>query len=173
MPMPPRLRKTALTAHITTSLAWLGAVTSFVALAVVGLTTTDPGRAHAAYTANDIITTAVIVPLAFASLTTGIIQSAGTTWGLLRHYWVLAKTILTVPATGVLLLHTGPIAALADPANVTALAAGQLRGLQIQVLTDAGAAIVVLLVTTALATFKPRGMTGYGYRRTLRQPTPA
>ncbi len=172
MPMPPWLRKTALTAHIATSLAWLGAVASFVALAVTGLTTTDPGRAHAAYAANDVITTAIIVPFAFASLMTGIIQSVGTPWGLLRHYWVLAKMVITVPATGVLLLHTGPISALADPENATVLAAGQLHGLQVQVLADAGAAALVLLATTALATFKPRGMTRYGYRRTLRRSTP-
>ena len=45
----------------------------------------------------------VIVPLAFAALLTGLIQSLGTPWGLFRHYWVLTKLLLTVFATVVLL----------------------------------------------------------------------
>src|SRR5919199_21937 len=48
---------------------------------------------------------AVLVPLAFASLLTGIVQSLGTTWGLFRHYWVLFKLLITVFATIVLLIY--------------------------------------------------------------------
>lgn len=39
--MTPRLRKFALTAHVTSSVGWLGAVATFLALAVVGLTSQD------------------------------------------------------------------------------------------------------------------------------------
>jgi hypothetical protein len=38
MAMTPRLRKFALTAHVTSSVGWLGAVAAFLALAVAGLT---------------------------------------------------------------------------------------------------------------------------------------
>ncbi len=38
MIMPPRLRKFALTAHVTSSVGWLGAVAAFLVLAVAGLT---------------------------------------------------------------------------------------------------------------------------------------
>ncbi|GAA1615724.1 DUF2269 domain-containing protein [Catellatospora bangladeshensis] len=171
MPMPPRLRKTALTVHVTTSLGWLGAVTAFLAVAVAGLNSTDPARAHALYLAADVITWAVIVPLALASFTTGVIQSLGTTWGLIRHWWVIAKLVLTIPATGLLLLHTQPIGRLADPTATTMIAAGGLHGMQVQLVADAAAAIVVLLAATALAVFKPRGLTTHGYRRT--RPAPA
>lgn len=41
MIMPPRLRKFVLTAHITTTVGWLGAVGVFLALAIVGLTSDD------------------------------------------------------------------------------------------------------------------------------------
>lgn len=32
-----------------------------------------------------------LVPLAIASLLTGLIQSLGTRWGLFRRYWVVVK----------------------------------------------------------------------------------
>jgi len=41
---------------------------------------------------------------------------------------------------------------------------GDLAGLRIQLLANAGAALVALLVTTALSVYKPRGMTPYGWR---------
>ncbi|GIF99036.1 DUF2269 domain-containing protein [Catellatospora citrea] len=169
MPMPPRLRKTALTAHVTTSLGWLGAVAAFLAMAVAGLTTDDAERAHALYLAADLVTWTIIVPLALASFTTGLIQSLGTPWGLLRHYWVLAKLILTIPATAVLLLHTRPIGVLATSSDAHA---GDLHGLRIQLVADAVAAIVVLLAATVLAVFKPRGTTGYGQRRAQQATAP-
>lgn len=39
--MKPSLRKFALTAHITLSVGWLGAVVAYFALAIVGLTSHD------------------------------------------------------------------------------------------------------------------------------------
>jgi len=41
MTMTPGLRKFALTAHVTSSVGWLGAVAGFLALAVAGLTNHD------------------------------------------------------------------------------------------------------------------------------------
>ena len=55
----------------------------------------------------------VLVPLAFASLLTGLIQSLGTNWGLARHYWVLAKLLINVVTTTVLLLYLPTFAAMA------------------------------------------------------------
>jgi hypothetical protein len=100
MAMPPRLRKFALTAHIAASVGWLGSVAAFLALAVAGLAAgPESHRAQGAYVAMEITGWYVIAPLAFASLLTGLVQALGTTWGLFRHYWVLAKLALTVLST--------------------------------------------------------------------------
>jgi hypothetical protein len=88
--MPPGLRKLALTVHLVSSVGWLGAVAGFLALAVAGLTGQGEQITRAAYLAMDLTAWFVIVPLSLASLLTGLLQSLGTTWGLLRHYWVLA-----------------------------------------------------------------------------------
>ena len=56
------------------------------ALAVAGLTSQNAQMVRAAYLAMELIARFVIIPLAFASLLTGLIQSLGTPWGLFRHY---------------------------------------------------------------------------------------
>jgi len=43
--------------------------------------------------------------MSIAALLTGIVQSLGTSWGLFRHYWVLAKVLITAVATVLLLAH--------------------------------------------------------------------
>lgn len=94
MTMTPRLRKFALTAHVVSSVGLLGAIASFLALAIAGVTSQNAQMVRAAYLAMELIAWFLIVPSAFASLLTGLIQSLGTSWGLFRHYWVLAKLLL-------------------------------------------------------------------------------
>ena len=60
--MDPRLRLFALTAHVISSVAWLGAVASFLALALAGLMSADPQTSRGAYLAMDLTTRFVIVP---------------------------------------------------------------------------------------------------------------
>jgi primosomal replication protein N len=74
--MTPRLRKFALTAHVISSVGWLGAVVVFFALAVVGLTSQDAQTVRGAYLAMGSTTWLVLVPLAFASLLTGVVLRA-------------------------------------------------------------------------------------------------
>jgi hypothetical protein len=162
MTLAPRLRKFALTTHVVCSVGWLGSVASFLALAIAGVTSDDAQMVRAAYLAMELTGWFVIVPLSFASQLTGIIQSLGTQWGLFQHYWILLKLLLTIFATIVLLLHMQPTSHLAGVAAQTALSSADLRGLRIQLVADAGAALLVLLVATTLAVYKPRGITAYG-----------
>ena len=171
MTMTPRLSKFALTAHVTSSVGWLGAVAGFLALAIAGLTSDDAQMVRAAYLAMELTAWFVIIPLSLASPLTGLIQSLGTTWGLFRHYWVLAKFLITIPATLVLLLHMQPIGHMARVVAETTLARGDLAGMRIQLVANAGAALLVLLVATALSVYKPGGMTPYGRRNQYEQST--
>jgi hypothetical protein len=86
MMMSAGLRKLALTTHVSTSVGWLGAVAAFLALSIAGVSSQDSQIVRAAYLAMHLTTWYVIVPLCFASFLTGVIESLGTPWGLLRHY---------------------------------------------------------------------------------------
>lgn len=157
MTVSPRLRKFALTSHIASSVGLLGAIAGFLALAVAGLTSQDVQIVRAAYLAMELIAWFVVVPLALASLLIGIVQSLGTTWGLFRHYWVIAKLLLTVFATTVLLLQMKTIGYIVRVAAETTLARGDLFEARISLVIHAGGGLLVSLVPLALSVYKPRG----------------
>jgi len=169
MAMPPRLRKFALTAHVTSSVGWLGAVAGFLALAVAGLTSRDAQIVRATYVVMDLTGWFVLVPLCFASVLTGLVSSLGTMWGLFRQYWVMLKVLMTIPSTILLLVHLQPISYIAGVAAETTLSSADLRGLRIQIVVESAAALLVLLVATALSVYKPKGLTRYGWRKQREQ----
>jgi len=168
--MTPGIRKLALTAHVTCSVGWLGAVAGFLALAIAGLTTQELQASRASYVAMNLTGWYVIVPLCFASFLTGVIQALGTSWGLFRQYWVVAKLLIAILATLVLMMHMQPISYLGRAAADQTLGLGDFRDVRAQLVADAGAALLVLLVATALSVYQPRGLTKYGWRTRRQQP---
>ena len=172
MTMTPRLRKLTLTAHLAFSVGWIGAVVAYLALVVAAMTSQDAQTLWAAWIAMELTGWYAIVPLAIASLLTGLVISLGTQWGLFRHYWVLFSLVLTILATAVLVEHMqtviffASIAAETDRADV-----GGLRDGLWGELLHAGAGLLVLLVIQVLNVYKPRGMTPYGWRKQYEQRT--
>ena len=163
MTMPPRLRKLALTAHVAASVGWLGAVAGFLAIAVVGLTSQDARTVRGAYLVMEPAARMVLVPLAVASLLTGLIQALGTPWGVFRHYWVLFKLLINVFATFMLLLYMETFRMMANVAADPSADLGAVRNASPTL--HAGAALLLLLVATTLSVYKPRGVTPYGRRK--------
>jgi hypothetical protein len=163
--MNPRVRKFALTAHVVASVGWLGAVVGFLALAVAALTSDDSQTVRSALLAAEITVPFALVPLACASVVTGLVQGLGTPWGLFRHYWVTIKLVLAIVATLVLLMYTRTIGDIAEEAADPASSVARLHDLALSPVLHAGLALLVLLATTTLAVFKPRGVTPYGRRK--------
>src|SRR5579863_8142260 len=112
MTLSPGARKLMLTAHLTTSVGWLGAVATFLVLAGTALSTTDSHIADAADLLMDVVAWWVLIPFCFSSLLTGILSALGTPWGLFQHYWVFVKLIITILSTVVLVAHLKPIGLL-------------------------------------------------------------
>ena len=160
MTLPPRLRKLVLTAHVTTSIGWLGAVIAYLVLDLTAVYGEDIQTVRAAYTAMDLTIWYAIVPLALASVLIGVANALGTPWGLFRHYWVVIKLLLTLFATAILLQEAQVVSDLAATAASTA----DPRRLPGTLLHSIGG-LLVLLVVAVLAIFKPRGMTRYGWRK--------
>jgi len=151
--MGPALRKFVLTAHVASSVGWLGAVVAFFALAVVGL----KGVASS-YFAMNVIGLWVIVPMSIGSILTGLVHSLGTDWGLVRHWWVLSKFVLALGATVLLLLHQ--FTAVSEAAR-RAGAGVPVGRVGVQLAGDSTLALLVLLVATTLSVYKPWGKTRF------------
>ena len=88
------------------------------------------------------------------------VNALGTSWGLIRHYWVLVKLLLTVVATLVLMQEVSSVRYLADLAATSA----DPRRLS-NTLVHSGGGLLILLTTTVLSVVKPRGLTRYGWRK--------
>ena len=149
-------------------MGWLGAVVVFLALGFAGLTSQNAQVVTAVYLAMEPAGWIVLVPFSLASLLTGLVQSLGSKWGLLRHYWVVMKLIINVLAGIVLLLYMQTLGFLAKVASRTDATDANLSGLR--------SASPVLHAGAALSVYKPRGMTRYGQRQprsNLETATPA
>ncbi|MBY5814591.1 hypothetical protein HFN60_02815 [Rhizobium leguminosarum] len=165
MIMPQGIRKVALVVHVASSVGSLGAVAAFLALAIIGLAGQDDRLVRSTYVAADVLARVVIVPLVMASFLSGLVQSLGTAWGLFRHYWVLVKFLLNLLVVVVLLLQVKGIVYLGVASLESIMSNSDQLDLRRSLVIHAAGGLVVLLVTTALSVYKPRGMTRYGWRR--------
>lgn len=164
MTMGPGLRRLALTIHVIVSVGWIGAVLAYLVLDISTVTGQDPMTLRSAYIAMGAITWWAIVPLAYASLATGLIMGLGTKWGLFRHWWVVVSLILTTFAIMVLMVETRTIDSLVAAASDPATTDAELDALP-STLPHSILGILVLLAITAMNVYKPPGLTRYGWRR--------
>jgi hypothetical protein len=170
MSASPRLRKFVLITHVTTSVGWIGAVAAYLVLAIIVMVDKDPLMLRSILLVMKPLTWYILIPLAFASLVVGIIQSLVTPWGLLRHYWVLYKLLLTIIAVAILIQYTlelGPYVATA--ANPASSRDAIMKLSDPGHLLHAAGGMIVLLVIMVLSMYKPRGTTKYGDRKRLEQ----
>jgi hypothetical protein len=166
MTFAPALRTFTYTTHVTSSVGWIGAVLVFLALAGIGVTSQDERTVRGAYLVMAPAAWFVLVPLAHAALFSGIALSLGTPWGLIRHYWVAVKLVITAFSTVILLIYMGAFRQMAGVAADPVVELGLVRNPS--PLLHAILAFVLLLAATVLAIYKPFGMTPYGTRQQLR-----
>lgn len=155
-----------LVVHITSSVAWLGAVAGFLVLAIQGVAGRAPEIVRSAYIAMNEIGLYAIVPLSLAALGTGLVQAFGTSWGLWRHYWVVVKFGMTAVATFLLLLHqfTSVARAAAIASTTPPGQWADVGPLGPRLIFDAAAALALLVGIVAISIFKPWGPTAIGSR---------
>jgi hypothetical protein len=167
--MTPALRKLTITAHVTFSVGWLGAVAAFLVLSIAGLTSHDAEVVRGAYLSMDLMSRFVIIPMCFAALATGLLQALGTPWGLFRYYWIVMKFGLAIFATVALLIHQFAVMAVAakrvSGAAAETLFSPDLGPLKTELVRAPSLAILLLLVVTTLGVYKPWGLTRYGRRK--------
>jgi hypothetical protein len=148
--------------HVVASAGWLGLDGALVALEVTGLHSGDPVVRAGIVVAMAVIACWVLIPVVCASLCTGLVLALGTSWGLARHWWLVAKSGIAVvlTATGV---------ALTLP-RLPEVLAGQGEPAQALTLAARSVALGLLLTATGLSVVKPWGKTRLAWSRGT-QPT--
>ncbi len=140
--------KLALTAHVLGSVGWFG-VSVFVLFAFVASQVTGDAALSNALLRTVETSPWLSVPVGLIAAATGVLLSLGTKWGLIRHWWVVAKiaiAVIVVVTDAFVLGHA------AHDHLAGASAPGDLYGPTI-------AHAVVLAVATLLSVLKPRGRT--------------
>lgn len=166
--MTPRFQKLALLVHISFSVGWFGAVVPYLALAIAGLVSNDALTVRSVFLSLEFIGWYVIVPLSFAALLSGLVQSLGTRWGLFRYWWIVAKLALTVFAVIILFQHMRDVSQVTRMASQMNLSSAALRS----ELIHAAGGLLVVFAAMVLSVFKPRGLTAYGRRQASKANSP-
>lgn len=166
MAFAPALRKFTFTTQVTSSVGWVGAALVFLALAAIGLSSQNETTVRGAYLVMAPAAWFVLVPLAHASLVSGIALSLGTPWGLFRHYWVVFKLAITLFSTAILLIYMGTFREMAGVAADPVVDLGLVRNPS--PLVHAIFALILLTAATLLAIYKPFGVTPFGERQQVR-----
>lgn len=158
-PWPPEARRALLVLHVATSVGLIGAVAAFLLLAVLAVAGGGLVLAQSAYPAMDALARLLILPLAVVSVTVGVLQSSVTLWGLSRHWWVLAKLVLSLLVLGVLFLQMEGIR-LAAATSADRLES--LARLRWSFVLHASGGLAVLCAALILSVYKPKGRTPWG-----------
>lgn len=162
--LPRPARRALLVAHVTVSVGWLGVSLCLLTLAVAG--TRDPDAlAVPALTATELFADWLLLPVALLTLTTGLVLSLGTPWGLARHRWIWVKFWLTLAATGLTVFSFRPGAHEA----AAAAAAGETLPAT-DLLVPPAVSLSLYAFLTAVSLLKPWGLTRRG-RRLRAAPT--
>ncbi|MFC4495538.1 DUF2269 domain-containing protein [Streptomyces ovatisporus] len=160
MPRLPLLKRPArralLVAHVTVSVGWLGISLCLLTLALAGVRNPD-GFAETAVLSMKLFGDWLLLPVALATLGTGLVLSLGTPWGLARHRWVYAKFWLTLAAAALTVFSLRP--GLADAA-ATLTSGGTLPAPDL--LAPPAVSLTLYAFLTAVSVLKPWGLTRRG-----------
>ncbi len=155
-----------LTFHIVVAVGALGTEATLLTLGLTGLASSNPDLVRAAYVAMDVVVVAVMLPLALAAVLSGLLLAVGTPWGIARHYWVLAKMVLTLTAATAAVLVLRPAirdaAAKALATPLDDLATAGIGESAVRVATAPALGMLVLFVVAVIAVYKPWGPTNWG-----------
>jgi uncharacterized membrane protein len=153
--MTARRRNIAVTIHIVAALALLGVSTVVLAAGIHAATGDDARDAHAVYELLRLLTFSLDLPLAVLTLVSGVRLALTSSWGLFRHWWVIAKLAIYGTTLVIGLALIGPsIETLRD---VTEAGSPGESGARSTLIAAAGVQVVILVGAATLGVFKPGG----------------
>jgi hypothetical protein len=150
-----RVRLAVLTVHVGASVGSLGAVASFLVLAILGFVATDVDTARSVYLGMDRIALLVVLPAISTALLSGIVEGFITRYGLIAQTWVRTKLALTAVALIVLVAKIPLIGQAARMPRPEALDP-EMHFIGLQLLVHSAGGLAVLLAALVLSVYKPK-----------------
>lgn len=161
--MSPALRKGVLVLHVLSAGTWVGVDVVVGVLVLVGRFG-DPGTAGLAYRALGTFVLAPMLTSALVCLGSGLLLGLATRWGLARYWWVLAKLVITLALTVLIVVALRPgmpeVAEYGEQLAAGSPPSGDVSDLIFPPIVS----LTALSVATVLSVYKPWGRTGQGRR---------
>ncbi|MFE0798617.1 DUF2269 domain-containing protein [Streptomyces sp. NPDC058812] len=153
-------RRASLVVHVVASAGWLGLSLGLLALGATAATTASAVTVEASVRGMKLFADWLLLPLAFLTLSSGVVLALGTPWGLARHRWVYTKFWLTLATA------TATVFALRPGVNsaVAAVAAGESLPDAGEVLFGPVVSLSAYVFMTVISLLKPWGPTRRGRR---------
>jgi hypothetical protein len=143
--------------HIASAGAWLGIDVVMAVLVFSALVSDDEQTKALAFRALELVAVGPLLAFGLLCLLSGVLLGLGSRYGLLRYWWVVAKLVLNLVLTGLVLVALAPeVATHADLARQ--FDAGVPVPLEVgQLIFPPIVSPTALLVAMVLAIFKPWG----------------
>lgn len=154
----PSLYKLYLASHIIVSVGWLGTAYTkfFLELAAIMAESADVSKAL--LVAIEKLHVAFPI-MAIATIVTGVLLSLGTKWGILKHYWVAVKLVLTIGVISTAIQLDDRFVRQ----SISSLS-GQKMTPMIPLICLTAAHMLMLGAATVISVYKPWGKTWFGRR---------
>lgn len=168
-----RPRQALLAAHVLSSAAWLGMAVMFVALSLLALRAANVRDAQTIYESMAFFDQTMLPWANVAATTSGFALGVTTKWGIVRHWWVVIKVLISFAILGIAFgfLHDALERSAAEAAHLATVggAVSDVDSSGQVVLWGFTLALVSLIGAMLLSLYKPRGMTWWGRRQNPRQ----
>lgn len=163
-----RPRQALVAAHVLSSAAWLGMGVMFVALSLVALRADDIRDAQTIYESMAFFDQTMLPWANVAATTSGFALGVTTKWGIVRHWWVVIKVVISFAILGIAFgfLHDALERSAAQAAHLAEVGGtvAEIGSSGEVVLWGFVLALVSLIGAMLLSLYKPRGMTWWGRR---------
>jgi len=157
-----RARRHLLFAHVAFSVGWLGIGSTMLLLSLVGLLEGDSALGGHVYELMHLMDLGLVIPFVLSSIVSGIALSLATSWRLVKHWWVLVKFVSSMV---ILLVAAFYESFLVRQLAGTLHAPAQDPGKRLALFVCMLGFVLLLVLATALSTYKPRGLTPWARRR--------
>lgn len=164
MKLPREIRRFTIFLHVLVSVSWIGVDLVIGVLSFTGLTTDDPQTMATAYTAISMFGVPLLLTLGLLALATGLTLGWGTRFGLVRHWWVVTKLIISLVLITLVVVALRPtlIDAAAESAVVDPTLPERLDQVRLNMIFPPLVSTAALLFATWLGVYKPWGQTRFG-----------
>jgi uncharacterized membrane protein len=147
--------------HVISAASWIGGTMGLILLLIYLKSAANGEQLAYTLSSMEVIDDNLLKYPALLTLLTGVLLSVWTQWGLVKHYWVAIKLVLTVATImmGILFLDnwTASLGEMIEDMGLATLQSREFQTTWSSIIVMAGFNLASLLLMVFITYFKPFG----------------